>query len=76
MNSVRETQGQFTYSIPVSLGVNYLTIELEGNQVKYINFIPFELGNLQGITELISRNSKEIHPLLLLFLNPEISLEI
>ncbi len=76
VNSIRETQGHFTCLFPVCFGVNYLTIELEGNQVKYINFIPFELGNLYGITELISKNSKKIHLFLLLFLNPEISLEI
>ena len=71
-NNVREMQGRFTCSFPVNFGVNHLTVELENNQVKYTNFIPFETDNLLGISKLLRKNAEELNPLILLFLNPVI----
>jgi hypothetical protein len=75
VNDIRESQGQFTCSLPVCFGVNHLSIELDYDLVKYINFIPFEMGNLLGITELIRKNEKDLYPLLFLYLNPEITIK-
>lgn len=70
-----ENSGQFSISYPTTFGINHLTIELEGEKAKYVNFIPFEVGNIEGISMLIVKNSDTLTPYLLTFLNPEIDLE-
>jgi hypothetical protein len=72
-STLPENSGQHSASYPITFGVNHLTIELEGDKAKYVNFIPFELGNIEGISRLLTINSDVLTPYLLAFLNPEIS---
>ncbi|MHA1976811.1 MAG: hypothetical protein ACW98F_10275 [Candidatus Hodarchaeales archaeon] len=74
-STLPENSGQFSASYPITFGVNHLTIELDGEKTKYVNFIPFEFGNIEGISKLIANNSDALAPYLLSYLNPEISFE-
>ncbi|MHA2106213.1 MAG: hypothetical protein ACW99R_00710 [Candidatus Hodarchaeales archaeon] len=72
-STLPENSGQHSASYPITFGVNHLTIELSGDKAKYVNFIPFEYGNIEGISLLITINSDALTPYLLSYLNPELS---
>ncbi|PWI48192.1 hypothetical protein CEE45_07740 [Candidatus Heimdallarchaeota archaeon B3_Heim] len=73
-STLPENSGQYSISYPTTFGINHLTIELEGEKARYINYIPFEAGNIGGISMLVVKNSDTLIPYLLTFLNPEIEL--
>ena len=74
-STLPENSGQLSTSYPITFGVNHLTIELEGSRTKYVNFIPFEVGNVEGISQLLVKNSETLTSYILSFLNPEISFD-
>lgn len=73
--SLPENSGQFSASYPTSFGVNHLTVAIDDNKIRYINFVPFEFNNIEGIARLIDLNGKENTKFFLGFLNPEIEFE-
>ncbi len=73
--SLPENSGQLSASFPTTFGVNHITINLKDENVKYVNFIPFEFGNINGISKIIDMNSVALTPYFLAFLNPVIRFE-
>ena len=76
VNATRPLNGHFTLTMSVLLGFNHLSLEMEDFRIKYVNFVPFEANNALGIAKIIKKNKIQKSPLILLFLNPEIDLEL
>ena len=64
--------GSISSSFTKSLGVDHLTIEIEGGITKYLKLVPFETSNLLGLSRLMAMNPPNLYRFILLFLNPEI----
>jgi len=75
VNTNRPLTGHFTFTMSTLLGLNHLSLEMENFRIKYVNFIPFEVGNAPGFARIIKKNEITKNQLILLFLHPEITLE-
>ncbi|MHA2176482.1 MAG: hypothetical protein ACXABI_16785 [Candidatus Hodarchaeales archaeon] len=75
VNTPRPLNGYFAFTMPVLLGLNHLSLEMEDYRIKYVNFIPFEVNNALGISRLIRKNEIQKTLFILSFLHPEITLE-
>jgi len=64
--------GSFSSSFTKSLGVDHLSIEIEGGLTKYLKLVPLETSNLLGLSRLLAMNPPNLYSFILLFLNPEI----
>jgi hypothetical protein len=64
--------GSFSSSFTKSLGVDHLSIEIEGGLTKYLKLVPLETSNLLGLSRLLVMNPPNLYRFILLFLNPEI----
>ncbi|MHA1541598.1 MAG: hypothetical protein ACTSQH_01305 [Candidatus Hodarchaeales archaeon] len=64
--------GSISSSFTKSLGVDHLSIEIEGGITKYLKLVPFETSNLLGLSRLMAMNPPNLYRFILLFLNPEI----
>lgn len=66
--------GDATVSLPTPLGSSYLTLSMNDGQVVYFNYVPAEMKNWRGFTQIFSRSDETNYPLILPLFDPKIQI--